>query len=172
MLTAGERRRGATACHRLRAATGEGGFTLVEMLIVVVIVGLIAAVAMTVFFGYARDAKAAEAKALAGSVLKVLEGCAQARGSGGTCSLPDIATRASIGPTGLTGDGRWTVGTADLAVSASSGPPSLSGVITVAGIAGRDTDRIALGMYVSPGGIVLRCNTTSLTPTASDGDTC
>ena len=173
MLTASARRRGGTERARLRAAAGSGGFTLVEMLIVVVIVGLIAAVAMTVFFGYARDAKAAEAKALAGSVLKVLEGCAQARGSGGSCSLSDVATRASIGPTGLTGDGRWNVSTADLAVSAGSGPPTLSGVIVVSGIAGRDTDRIALGMYVSSAGIVLRCNTYSLTPpSASDGDTC
>jgi type II secretory pathway pseudopilin PulG len=138
-----------------------------------VIVGLIAAVAMTVFFGYARDAKATEAKALAGSVFKVLEGCAQARGSGGSCSLPDIATRASISPTGLTSDGRWTVSSADLAVSAGSGPPSLSGMITVSGIAGRDTDRIALGMFVTPAGVVLRCNTYSLMPpSASDGDTC
>ncbi len=158
---------------RLPRLVGQGGFTLVEMLIVVMMVGLIAVVAMTVFFGYARDAKAAEAKALAGSVLKVLEGCAQARGSGGSCSLPDIATRASISPAGLTGDGRWSVNTADLAISEGGGAPTLSGVITVSGIAGRDTDRIALGMYVSGTGVVLRCNTYSLTPPAqTEGDSC
>ena len=61
-----------------------------------------------------------------------------AAGSGGSCSLSDIVTRASIGPTGLTGDGRWNVSTADLAVSAGGGPPTLSGVIVVSGIAGRD----------------------------------
>src|SRR5262245_29097072 len=83
--TARMRPGGVVARTRLRAAANDGGFTLVEMLIVVVIVGLIAALAMIVFFAYARDAKAAEAKALAGSVLKVLEGCAQARGSAGSC---------------------------------------------------------------------------------------
>ena len=155
-----------------RTPVGNGGFTLVELMIVVMIVGVIAAVAMTVFFGYARDARAAEAKAIAGSVLKALEGCAQARGTGGACSRSDIAQRASIDTTGLTGDGRWTVGTADLAVG--SGPiPTLSGVVTVSGVSGRDTDRLALGMYVGSSGVMLRCTTESLTPPSiTSGDAC
>jgi len=141
-------------------------------MIVVAIVGLIATVAMAVFFGYARDARAAEARALAGSVLKALEGCAQARGSGGACSRSDIAQRASIGTTGLTGDGRWMIGTADLAVG-SGGAPALSGVVTVSGVPGRDTDLMAVGMYVSSTGVVLRCATNSITPPGStSGDAC
>ena len=155
--------------ERVRSSSG---FTLVEVMIVVAIVGLIAAVAMAVFFGYARDARAAEAKALAGSVLKALEGCAQARGSGGACSRSDIAQRASIATTGLTGDGRWMIGTADLAVG-TAGVPALSGVITVSGVPGRDTDLLAVGMYVSATGVVLRCSTNSITPPSStSGDAC
>jgi prepilin-type N-terminal cleavage/methylation domain-containing protein len=157
---------------RARSAWGNDGFTLVELLIVIVIVGLIAAVAMTVFLGYARDARAAEAKAIAGSVLKALEGCAQARGSGGACSRADIAQRASIDTTGLTGDGRWAIGTADLAVG-SGAVPTLSGTVTVSGVPGRDTDRMAVGMYVGATGVMLRCTTNSLTPPSiASGDAC
>jgi len=157
----------------IRGGGARAGFTLVELMIVLVIVGLIAAVAMTVYLGYSRDARSAEARALAGSVLKVLEGCAQARGSGGTCSLPDIVGRVSVSSVGLTGDGRWRVGTADLSIGKGSGVPTMSGTITVSGTAGRDTDGVALGIYVSNVGVVLRCTTLSPTPPPVDsGDAC
>src|SRR3989441_4999677 len=51
---------------RSRLAT-EAGFTLMELLVVVLIVGILAAVGVPLYLGYVRDSRLAEAKALAGA---------------------------------------------------------------------------------------------------------
>jgi len=146
----------------------EAGFTLVELLIVILIVGILAAVAVPLYLGYTQDARSAEGKALAGSALTALQGCVQARGAGGTCARADITNRVGTDTAGLTGDQRWSVGTASLTVSTTS-PPTFSGTITVSGQASKDTDNIGIGMYVSNTGVTMRCTTTSTTPPASTG---
>src|SRR2546425_10064275 len=45
----------------------EAGFTLMELLVVVLIVGILAAVGVPLYLGYVRDSRLAEAKALAGA---------------------------------------------------------------------------------------------------------
>ena len=55
----------------------EAGFTLMELLVVVIIVGILAAVGVPLYLGYVRDSRLAEAKALAGSVLTAAQACAQ-----------------------------------------------------------------------------------------------
>src|SRR2546427_10283421 len=57
--------------------TSEAGFTLMELLIVVMIVGILAAAAVPLYLGYVRDSRLAEAKGLAGSVLTAAQACAQ-----------------------------------------------------------------------------------------------
>src|SRR5260370_3136047 len=74
----------------------EAGFTLVELLIVILIVGILSAVAPPLYFGYTADARLAEAKALAGSGMTALSGCLPGKGKGqhllGSGGQPRIGT--------------------------------------------------------------------------------
>lgn len=160
----------------LCGAGRERGFTLVELLIVILIVGILAAVAVPLYLGYTKDARSAEGKALAGSVLTALQGCVQAKGAGQSCAVTDITGRVGIdGSTRLTGDGRWEVtsGTS-LSVSSGTGAPTFGGLVGVIGKSGKDTADIGIGMIISSTGVVLRCNLTSATaPTSTtEGEAC
>ncbi len=48
--------------------TGKKGFTLIELVIVIVIIGILAIIAVPIYRGYTRRAMAAEGRALVGSV--------------------------------------------------------------------------------------------------------
>ena len=152
--------------NAVRGKEREQGFTLVELLIVILIVGILAAVAIPLYLGYTKDAKLAEGKALLGSVMTALQGCVQAKGSGQSCVVTEIVNRVGISTAGATGDGRWTVTTSgSLTVSATS-PPTFSGTIQAFG-SGSDTTALSLSMFPTSSGVFLRCNTASSTPPAS-----
>jgi len=144
----------------------EAGFTLVELLIVILIVGILSAVALPLYLGYTKDARLAEAKALGGSALTALSGCVQVKGTNQNCVQSEIQNRVGLGATGSTYDGRWVVPVAQLSVDTST-PPILTGTIQVTGVAGLNTDGMALAFFATANGVVLRCNTTSLTPPAT-----
>jgi len=139
----------------------EAGFTLMELIVVVLIVGILAAVGVPVYLGYVRDSRLAEAKALAGATLTASQICAQNDPAGTTCTLTNLAQRIGVTSTGVSGDGRWTVGitpvTLNVATNRFGGGP-----LTVAGQAGTNVANMAAGVFINAAGVVtIHCNTTS-----------
>jgi prepilin-type N-terminal cleavage/methylation domain-containing protein len=142
------------------------GFTMVELRVVVLIVGILAVVTIPIYLGYTKEAKLAEGKAMAGSVLTALQGCVQAKGAGRSCTVTEITRRIGVSSIGVTGDGRWTVATAGRLTVSSTNPPTFTGTIQVSGRTPSNV-AVALSMFPTTRGVVLRCTTTSSTPPAS-----
>jgi prepilin-type N-terminal cleavage/methylation domain-containing protein len=142
------------------------GVTMIELLVVVLIVGVLAVVAIPLYLGYTKEAKLAEGKAMAGSVLTALQGCLQAKRPGRSCSVTEVTRRIGVSSTGVTGDGRWTVVTTGRLSVSSTDPPRFTGTIQVFGRTPNNV-AVALSMFPSTRGVFLRCTTASSTPPAS-----
>ena len=159
----------------LNAWFGKGrdqGFTLIELLIVVLIVGILAAVATPIYLGYIKDAKTAEGKAIAGAVWTALQSNAI-----GTCGVASAVSasypKAGLTTAGVTTPDRWSVvsGAPTLTVSCTDGAYTASTPLlfvlqgTVA-----DNDFIRIALHYSSTGTppsVLRCTTDSTAPTVT-----
>jgi len=144
-----------------RALTNEAGFTLMELIVVVLIVGILAAVGVPLYLGYVRDSRLAEAKALAGAALTASQACAQNDPAGTTCTLANLAQRIGVTAAGVSGDARWTVAitavTLDVTTNKFGGGP-----VTVAGNAGTNVANMSAGVFIDTAGVVtIHCNTTS-----------
>ena len=158
-----------------RRVANEAGFTLMELIVVVLIVGILAAVGVPLYLGYVRDSRLAEAKALAGAALTAAQACASNDPTGGTCTLADLAQRIGVTAAGVSGDGRWTIGIVagkevklDVTNNKFSGGP-----ITVAGTAGTTVEKMAAGVFIDAGGVVtIRCKFDAPTVTDTTGTTC
>jgi prepilin-type N-terminal cleavage/methylation domain-containing protein len=149
------------------------GFTLVELLIVILIVGILSAVALPLYLGYTRDARLAEAKALAGSVMTSLSGCVQVKGATQSCVTSEIAQRVGVDTTAFTTyDNRWSLTTANLTVTGGN-PPALLGTIGVSGIGG-NASGMSVSMFATASGVVLRCDVNAAAPPTTSllGENC
>lgn len=96
------------ARSRARHKNGQGGFTLVELLIVVVIIGILSAVGIPAYLNQANKARENAAKSGAASAIR---GCAAALAAGETSyTFPSnvAGTCAATGTTAVfTGDGGY-----------------------------------------------------------------
>ena len=155
----------------------EAGFTLMELLVVVLIVGILAAVGVPLYLGYVRDSRLAEAKALAGSVLTAAQACAQQNtpNEAANCTRTQLAAKVGIdGTTGQTSDARWAVAVTPVTLNAATNAWG-GGPITIAGIGGTNVENMAAKISLTAatgatgdGVVTLRCNTTSTTVANTD----
>ena len=101
----------------------QSGFTLIELMIVIAIIGILAAIALPAYQDYTKRAKFAEVVSATNAVKRAVEVCAQDLGSAATCS------------DGLTGKGYAVVAVAGPVGNVQS-VSTAAGTITATAIAG------------------------------------
>ena len=145
--------------------------SIVGTVLVVIIIGLAGVRPASPQGMNVADVKLAEGKQVAGTVLRALQQCLQAKGAGSSCTLAEAGALANVNRTnGSTPDGRWFVAPGTALTLSGGGAAAMSGSVLVSGAAGRDTNGLAVSLYVSPGsGNTFRCETRSGVPPGPGG---
>lgn len=168
-----------TRLNRLFGKGQDRGFTLIELLIVILIVGILAAVAAPIYLGYVKDAKTAEGKAIAGSLWTATQ--SNAIGSCGTGSAVSQAySKAGLTAGGVTTPARWSVdagGASTLNVACTDGTyavtstgPASGALFTIIGTQ-TDVNFVRIGLFYNAANsppAALRCNTAGTALVATD----
>jgi type IV pilus assembly protein PilA len=153
---------------RLKGLVGprqDHGFTLIELLIVILIVGILAAVATPLYLGYVKDAKTAEAKGVAGSLWTAVQGNAIVS-CGQDTDVTSGYARAGFTATGDTTPVRWKVvnGITNLRVACADGSISPDGTVFEIDGTASDVSFVKVQLVYSAGATPpskLRCDTGS-----------
>jgi hypothetical protein len=159
------------------------GFGLVSLLISLAIVAALTGVVLQGYFRSSMEpltrdgppenvrpdqaARLAEAHALLARSMSALTLCAQRKsmaGGGGSCSFAEVAGNAGVGPTGLSGDGRWQVTVAQISVGGTS--PGPIGQVSIAGVGG-NVKGLSASLFATPEGTVTRCEASGDAPPSS-----
>jgi prepilin-type N-terminal cleavage/methylation domain-containing protein len=158
--------------NKLFGKRNEHGFTLIELLIVVLIVGILAAVATPIYLGYIKDAKTAEGKAIAGSIWTAV----QSNGIG-SCGVASVVStsfpKAGLTTAGVTSPARWSVsggGTGSLTVDCTTGAYTVAGFPIILAGTSDDVSFARIGIFYDPAlspPSTLRCDTNAADPTGA-----
>ena len=154
------------------------GFGLLSVLLSLLVIGLLGAVALNHYWSATPDPRAggapgesvspdqstrlAEAQALSSRAMTALTLCAQTTGiaagmpggTGGRCSLAEIASGAGVGPSGVTADGRWQISSAEISAGGSG---ALTRQVSITGLGGNAAG-FSASLFATPGGMVSRCD--------------
>lgn len=130
-----------------------------ELLVVILIVGILAAVAAPIYLGYVRDARITEGKVLAGILWDAVLGQAQGQ-CGSPVTVRSMFTRAGFSHDGVTNPPRWAArvgggggeGEVNTLLVGCMGEISTSAtpLFVIEGVAGTNVEGFAVGFFVTP----------------------
>jgi prepilin-type N-terminal cleavage/methylation domain-containing protein len=160
--------------HRLKRLGDERGFTLIELIVVMILIAILAAIALAVFLRQADKGLDTKAKSDVTNVARLVQACNAGRQD--TEDFRDCDTKAEIGETNIPIDP--TAATAPGSDCDDDDPGSVASEQTRVAVAGKDCF-VVVGLSKSGnkfwfvkhdnGDVVRKCTTPGVTGCGTDG---